>query len=102
PDESFTLGEESPTPVPVVRRRGSSQPPPARRSAWQLLWSALKLASGLAVVVGMSLAVAFSAHRYALTSPRFALRTIDLVGAHRTSAAQIKELAGVDVGANLF
>ncbi|HEY2405625.1 MAG TPA: FtsQ-type POTRA domain-containing protein [Polyangiaceae bacterium] len=101
PDEAYAPSE-SPPPAAVVRRRGVPEEAPAPRSAWLLLWSAIKLASGLAVVVGMSLAVAFSAHRYALTSPRFAVKNLDLVGAHRTTAAQIKELSGVDLGANLF
>jgi cell division protein FtsQ len=67
-----------------------------------LFWSALKLGSGLAVVVGASLAVAVSAHHYALSSPRFAIRTVDLVGAKRSTLEQLKTEAGVALGSNLF
>ena len=104
PSEGFGAGE-SPAPGPVhpaARRHGSSPEPAAKRSVGALLWSALKLASGLVVVISASLAVAWSAHHYALTSPRFAIRTVDLVGAHRLSLEEVKTLSGVTVGANIF
>ena len=106
PDEGFAAGE-SPTPGAVQAKaasnRHSSQPEMrGPRSVGALLWSAVKLASGLAVVVGASLAVAWSAHHYALTSPRFAIRTVDLVGAKRSTLEQLKSEAGVTVGANIF
>jgi len=105
PDEGFAAGE-SPAPGPVQAKgaygRHSEPEMSGARSAVALLWSALKLASGLAVVVGASLAVAWSAHHYALTSPRFAIRTVDLVGAKRNSLEQIKTDSGVSVGANIF
>ena len=101
PNEGFASGE-SPIPGPVAARGGSSPNMEPDRSFGALLWSALKLASGLAVVVSASLAVAWSAHHYALTSPRFAIRSVDLVGAHRNSLDQIKEQSGVTVGANIF
>jgi cell division protein FtsQ len=104
PPEGFASGE-SPAPGPVhgaPRRRGPSPDPVPPRSVGALLWSALKLASGLAVVVSASLAVAWSAHHYALTSPRFAIRTVDLVGAHRLTLEQVKTESGATVGANIF
>lgn len=105
PSEGFAPGE-SPAPgaVHAAPQRRNSVPdgslPP--RGVAALLWSALKLASGLAVVVSASLAVAWSAHHYALTSPRFAIRTIDLVGAHRLSLEQVKAESGAAVGVNIF
>ncbi|HEX3851728.1 MAG TPA: FtsQ-type POTRA domain-containing protein, partial [Polyangiaceae bacterium] len=72
------------------------------RSVGALLWSAVKLASGLAVVVGASLAVAWSAHHYALTSPRFAIHTVDLVGAKRSTLEQVKAQSGFNLGDNIF
>ena len=106
PDEGFAAGE-SPAPGPVRSKgsasRSTSQPEmPGSRSVGALLWSAAKVASGLAVVVGASLAVAWSAHHYALTSPRFAIRTVDLVGAKRNSLEQIETDSGITVGANIF
>jgi cell division protein FtsQ len=104
PSEGFAAGESpAPGPVQPARRRGGSNPGPTPpRSVGALLWSALKLASGLAVVVSASLAVAWSAHHYALTSPRFAIRTVDLIGAHRITLEQMKTESGATVGANIF
>ncbi|HEX3774397.1 MAG TPA: FtsQ-type POTRA domain-containing protein [Polyangiaceae bacterium] len=102
PAEGFASGE-SPAPAPVRSRRAGSNPEPApERTVLSLLWSALKLASGLVVVISASLAVAWSAHHYALTSPRFAIRTVDLVGTHRLTLDQIKSQAGLNIGANIF
>jgi len=109
PDEGFASGE-SPAPGSVQAKgvnahahgRVSEPEISGARTAAALLWSALKLASGLAVVIGAALAVAWSAHHYALTSPRFAIRTVDLVGAKRTTLEQLKADAGVAVGLNIF
>jgi cell division protein FtsQ len=106
PDEGFASGE-SPAPGAVQAKnahggRGSEPELSGARGVVALLWSALKLASGLAVVVGVSLAVAWSAHHYALTSPRFAIHTLDLVGAKRISLEQIKIDSGIAVGVNIF
>jgi cell division protein FtsQ len=105
PDEGFATGE-SPAPGAVqakgIHGRASEPEMPGARSGLALLWSAAKLASGLAVVIGAALAVAWSAHHYALTSPRFAIRTVDLVGAKRTSLEQLKTESGVAVGLNIF
>lgn len=105
PDEGFASGE-SPVPAAVQAKgphgRGSEPEMAGARGVVALLWSALKLASGLAVVVGVSLAVAWSAHHYALNSPRFAIHTVDLVGAKRTTLDQIKTDSGIAVGLNIF
>jgi cell division protein FtsQ len=66
------------------------------------LWSLLKLGTGVALVVGAALGVAWAAHRYALTSPRFMIREVSIQGQQRLSEAELKRLAGVEVGANIF
>lgn len=106
PDEGFAAGE-SPMPGAVQAKgenshRRSEPELSGARGVAALLWSALKLASGLAVVVGVSLAVAFCAHHYALTSPRFAIHTVDLVGAKRSTLDRIKADSGISVGQNIF
>ena len=106
PSEGYAAGE-SPLPGPVqpqsAAARGASEPNmQGPRSIFGLLWSALKLASGLAVVVGASLAVAWSAHHYALSSPRFAIHTLDVVGAKRSTLEQLKAESGINVGDNIF
>ena len=57
---------------------------------------------GLAVVVGASTAVAYSLHRYALTTTRFGIQKVELEGAKRYSLDQIRTLAGIELGKNLF
>lgn len=106
PEERFA-SSESPTPGAVQAKgpasvHGADLEPAGARTPLTLLWSALKLASGLAVVIGTSLAVAWSAHHYALTSPRFAIRSVDLVGAKRNTVEQLKAEAGIVVGGNIF
>jgi len=66
------------------------------------LWSAIKLASGVLVVVAASVAVAWGAHRYALSTPRFAVKKLDIRGSRRLGQQQIEKLAGIRVGQNIF
>jgi cell division protein FtsQ len=101
PEELFSPGE-SPEAPPVRNAARDPSPPDAPVSLGAHLWSALKLLSGLAVVVGSSLAVAFSAHHYALSSPRFAVQQIDLSGARRITLEHVRELGGIAQGANIF
>jgi cell division protein FtsQ len=66
------------------------------------LWLGVRVFFGIAAVVGTSVGVAASAHRYALTSPRFALAKLELSGAERFSGEDVKRLGGVAIGDNLF
>lgn len=103
PAEEAFVTSESPQPGPVrtKSRRAGSAPPPGRR-VLSSIWSALKLASGVLFVVAASLAVAWGAHRYALSTPRFAIRKLDIRGSRRLAEQQIEKLAGVHVGQNIF
>jgi cell division protein FtsQ len=92
---------DSPPPTAVSATRAPSKPPGAS-SALSRAAQALRVAVGLLVVVGASAAVAFSVHRYALTTPRFALREVELSGQKRLARAEIERLAGVELGKNLF
>jgi cell division protein FtsQ len=62
----------------------------------------LKLLLGVMIVVGASLAVAWGAWRYALTTPRFALEQIELVGARRMTSEGLARRAGIQLGQNVF
>lgn len=95
PEERFAPSE-SPEPGPVGSR-GGGEP-----SGVERLWSGLRVAFGIVAVVGTSVAVAASAHRYALTSPRFAVKELSLKGAVRLSPDDVRELSGIEVGANIF
>lgn len=90
---------DSPAPASVLPRRGQQKAASRGISAWI---SALRVVFGIAVVIGVAVAVAWSAHRYALTSPRFSVRNIEVRGGERVGAQQVKEQGGVAVGANLF
>jgi len=97
PDERFVPGE-SPTPAPVgetseVRDRGSSR---------GRTLGALRFLLGLAIVAAVAFAVAMSAHRYAMTSSRFALRKIEVKGGKRIGPEQAERVAGLTLGSNLF
>ena len=94
PPEEFASGE-SPIPAAVA----PVQPP---RSFGARLLAALKLGAGLFVVIGAAVAVAVGVHRYALSTPRFSLRQVELVGAKRLTVAQVERLAGLEKGKNLF
>ncbi len=72
-------------------------------SGWaQRLWSVTRVLFGAALVLGVAGIVGWGAHRYALTTPRFAIQSVEVEGVRRLGADQVKELAGVEVGGNVF
>jgi cell division protein FtsQ len=103
PSEDGALGE-SPLPAQAAARRAvRGKPPPSTSSSvFDRLLAGAKLLAGLVVVVAASSAVAYSLHRYALTTTRFGIRDIDLEGAKRFSPEQVRTLAGIELGKNLF
>lgn len=64
--------------------------------------TAAKVVFGLVFVVGLATGVALGARHFAVTTDRFALRTLSVEGSTRFSAPQLLELMGVDEGQNLF
>ncbi|MFO7177392.1 MAG: FtsQ-type POTRA domain-containing protein [Pseudomonadota bacterium] len=62
----------------------------------------LRFVSGLALVVGVAVAVALSVRHSVTTSPRFALEHLEVVGGKRLGAEQVRRIAGIEPGANLF
>jgi cell division protein FtsQ len=76
-------------------------PPPAPRKPSRVL-NALRTASGIALVVSSALGVAWVARRHVMTSPRFAVTEVDVVGNERRTAEAITAESGVAVGANVF
>ncbi len=104
PEEDGFVEGESPKPPRVGRRKvvdGSSEPPP-RAGALGTAWSVLKLALGVMLVVGASLSVAWGAHRYALNTPRFGIKNLEISGVRKKPDAEIAKLAGVKPGDNIF
>ncbi len=54
------------------------------------------------MVIAASISVAWGARRYVTTSPRFAVRTVQVEGERRRSANAVADAAGVAVGKNIF
>lgn len=91
PEEAYAPSE-SPSPGPVTEQK-----PLVGR-----LWLGVRVTLGVAAVVGTSLLVAASAHRYALTSPRFAVKNLVVSGSTRFHEAEVRELAGISPSSNIF
>jgi cell division protein FtsQ len=103
PSEFGFVTSESPPPGPVTAKAASTgEDAGAPPSVGAVVLSALKLSIGLAVVASISVAIAWGAHRYALTTPRFAVREIDVRGNRHHAAAQLAKIAGLERGQNLF
>jgi len=106
PSELFDAAD-SPTPAGVVANRRRSLRPASREAGGdssfvQKLATALRLLAGLAIVVGASTAVAWSVHRWAMTTPRFGVKTVALTGNSRLTQADVVEQGGIEMGKNLF
>lgn len=72
------------------------------KGMWGRLAMALRLGLGLALVIGTSVAVASSVRHYALTSPRFSIQEVNLLGGKRVSPQVAQEQAGIALGSNIF
>jgi cell division protein FtsQ len=66
------------------------------------VWGALKLAFGMVVVLTASGGIAWAAHRFAVTTPRFAALHFKVDGNRRSSDDRLLRLAGLEKGQNLF
>jgi cell division protein FtsQ len=104
PSEFGFVASDSPPPAPVARRGGASEshPRPANASALSLIWAGLRVSLGVAVVVSISVGIAWGAHRYALTSPRFSIREFGVKGNRHYAASELARIAGIERGQNLF
>lgn len=102
PSEYGFVTSDSPPPGAVAERTAGGGAAPARRDPWAALWTAVKLSIGLAIVVSISVAIAWGAHRYALTTPRFGIKEFDVRGNRHFSAGELARMAGVERGVNLF
>lgn len=98
PEESFSFedfSEEAPASVGSPADTGPA-------GAWAKVATALRLGLGLALVIGTSVSVAYSVRHYALTSPRFSIQEVNLLGGKRVSPEQAQVQAGVVLGSNVF
>ncbi len=102
PEESFSFEDFSDD---APASSGSSAEGDATGSGsgtWAKLATALRLGLGLALVIGTSVSVAYSVRHYALTSPRFSIQEVNLLGGKRVSPQQAQVQAGVTLGSNVF
>lgn len=74
----------------------------APRSKRGVIFSVLKILAGTALVCGTAGALAYGAHHYALTTPRFAIRDVSVEGVHRLGRDDVLLAAGVKPGNNIF
>jgi cell division protein FtsQ len=86
---------------PAARSGPSSQVSSAPRVPARLL-AALRTTAGIVLVVSAAIGVAWAARRHVMTSPRFAVTEIDVLGHERRSAEAIAGESGVTAGANVF
>ncbi len=107
PSDPIYGDDDSPLPGPATT---TVRPPPGPRRAepsslkrtGSRVLRALQLTFGVVVVLVASVAVAWGARRYVMTSPRFAIRTVLIDGEKKRSASQVASSAGVEVGKNIF
>lgn len=103
PDESVLLDETPKGKKKTRAASGKSTPPPGDTPGLaRATWSLMKLFIGVAIVVGAAGAVAWGAHRYALTSARFSIHAIEITGTKRKTDQEITKTLGVKVGDNVF
>lgn len=97
--------EESPPPPEATTTTLRPPAPPKKKPRAKKLPEiprALQVLAGVMVVLAASIAVAWGARRYILTSPRFAIRTVIVDGNQRLPAEQVAGEGGVNVGRNIF
>lgn len=75
---------------------------PKSRSWTQWLAVSLKMGAGLVLIVGAVGALAWGVHRYAKTTPRFAVANVEIEGTERLAHDDVLGAAGVERGQNLF
>jgi cell division protein FtsQ len=87
-------------PEDFAPRRAAGAPAPARTV--HRVVGALRTLAGVALVIGTSVGVAWVARRHIMTSPRFAIATLEVAGNEHRSADAILGESGLALGANVF
>jgi cell division protein FtsQ len=94
-------GRLSLAPRPAEPARPSVRAPVLRAAPSRIL-AALRTTLGIALVVSAAVGVAWAARRHVMTSARFAVTEIDVLGHERRSAEAVAAESGVTAGANVF
>ena len=105
---------DSPTPPPAAvrakraeknKRRRKRRPPPGSPEPRSWLRAAVDGAKQLVAVgifASLLVAATFGAYRIATTTPRFAIKKLEVTGARRLDDRQLAKLGGVKLGDNIF
>ena len=82
------------------KARSAMAPPPSR--TLQRVLSALRTLVGVLLVAGTSIGVAWVARRHVMSSPRFGIVEVVVVGNEHRAAGAIVAESGIAIGANVF
>jgi cell division protein FtsQ len=85
----------------AVESPSAQAPSTAPRRAGRA-WSVARVVVGTALVVGASSAVAWVTRKHVVSSERFGVRTVDVIGTHRRTPEDVRRAAGLELGANIF
>jgi cell division protein FtsQ len=77
-------------------------PPPATPRAQSRFMNAVRTVVGVTLVAGASVAVAWAARRHIITSPRFAVTEVQVMGADHRPPDAIAAESGIAIGTNVF
>jgi cell division protein FtsQ len=108
PPELFDISDSPTPPGFAANKRRSNKPSrgrkagPADGTLVSKLATGIRLVVGLAIVVGTSTAVAWSIHRYAMTTHRFGIKSVTVTGNTRLTQGDLVALGGIEMGNNLF
>lgn len=94
---------EPPGTVTVSARSKAPKAPAAERfpRVFKAITGA-KIMLGVAIVASASCAVAWGAKRYMTSSPRFAIKTVQIDGQNRKTPQEVAALGGIAIGENVF
>jgi cell division protein FtsQ len=101
-DAVTSMISDEDSPLPSAATTSTTVRPPAGSRAMGRIGRAAQLVGGAVIVLAASVGVAWGARRYITQSPRFAIRTVAVDGAHRRTATQVAAGGGVAVGKNIF
>jgi cell division protein FtsQ len=91
-----------PGPAPAAPPPPAAGPTAGAPSRPARALGAARLAAGALVFVAATVASSYGLLRYARTSPRFAIKTVEVEGARRRDRAALARTAGAAPGANVF
>ena len=99
PGRKVPRGTRAPSDPPVLGE-GQESLPTRSGLDWALL--GFKVTLGLSLLVAAVVTLAWGVHRYAQTTPRFAVVNLEVEGTKRLARDDVLAAAGVEKGQNLF